>query len=360
MRKGRISINIIYDKELKKITGKYAERLSIPSGLTSLDFVNFLLEKYSKIKKIPPTRFGFERNSKIPKASQVLEDGDRYEFVVHDDNGGYGSIELEKIENLFKEAEKILGSQASREELVDFVSERVPRGELDGLSELDMKVLQTVADAGEGGFLVPAGSDEEVMTWLDCAWKRTSCGKDNCPICGKIKRDKEKLVREGKNSDSIQSALDSFGANLAEAMALIQKDAEAMGIDISNLDDVVAAPEVEFFPLAVRVEKWYLNIINLYNKKSARGAAWLLTEEALDLNWYAGTFNAKVYRQLCNKWYLDNEKNYGDFDYSYTSQVLKEVSEIIDKSFISLLPMVPDFKSLHRDFYLINKEIQKL
>ncbi|MDO8471438.1 MAG: hypothetical protein Q7S49_02415 [bacterium] len=331
MRKEKIAINIIYDKELKKITGKYAERLSIPSGSTSLDFVNFLLEKYSKIKKIPPTRFGFERNSKIPKASQVLEDGDRYKFVVHDDDGGYGPAELEKIEDLFKEAEKILGLQASREELVDFVSERVPRGEY-----------------------------EEIMTWLDCAWKRIACGKDSCPICGKIKRDRERLVREGKNPDSIQSAFDNLGANLAEAMALIQKDAEAMGMNISNLEDIADAPEAKFFPLAVRAEKWYLSIMNLYNEKSTHGTIWLLTEEALDLNWYAGTFNAKVYRQLCNKWYLDNKKDYSNFDYNYTSRVLKEVSEIIDKSFTSLLPTVSDFKSLHRDFYLINKEVQKL
>ena len=340
MHKKEISVDIIYDKELKKITGKYAERLSIPSGSTSLDFVNLLLKKYPGIKKVPPARLGFERNNKIPKASQVLEDRDRYEFVIHDNDGGYGTTELGK--------------------LVDFVSEKMPRGELDGFSELDMKVLQTVADAGESGFLVPAGSDEKVMDWLDCVWKRISCGKDSCPICEKVKQDRKKLIKEGKDPDSIKSASDSLATNLAEAMALIKKDTEAMGIDISNLDDVVEAPSEKSFLLAIRAKKWYLDIMNLYKEADSRNATWLLTEEAHDLSWYAGTFNAKIYRQLCNKWYLDNEKDYGEFDYRYTSRVLKEVSKIINKSFLKLLPIMPNSRSLYKDFSLINKEAQKI
>lgn len=360
MGKKEISIDVVYHNEFKKIIGKKSERIRISFGSTSLDFINLLLKKYPRIKKVPPTRLGFERNGQIPKASQILENGDRYEFVVHNNDGGYGQMKFEEIDNLFKEAKKTLGSRASREELVDFVSEMMPRKKFDGLSDFDMKVLQTVADAGENGFPIMSGSDEEVMTWLDCVWKRISCGKDSCPICGRINQDKKRLAREGKNPDSIQTAFDSLGANLAETMALIQKDAKAMGIDVSNLKDVADAPEAESFPLAVRAEKWYSSIMDLYKKEEIRGAAWLLTEEALDLNWYAGIFNAKVYRQLCNKWYFDNEKNYGDFDYIYTSRVIKEVGGIVSGAFEKLLPMASDFKSLYADFYLINKEIKKL
>ena len=223
-----------------------------------------------------------------------------------------------------------------------------------------MKVLQAVADAGDGGFLVPVGPDEKVMDWLDCVWKRISCGKSNCPICGKIKQDRKRLIKEGKDPDSVRSAFESFSANLAEAMALIQKDTEAMGIDVTNLDDVAEAPEVESFPLAMRTEKWYLDMMNLYKEADGSNVAWLLTEEALDLGWYAGIFNAKVYRQLCNRWYLDNEKDYGEFDYRYTSRVLKEVSRIVNKSFLKLLPVVPNLRKFHKDFSLVHKEVQKI
>ena len=355
MSKKEISIEVIYDRKLKNITGKYAERIPISSSATSLEFIDLLLKKYPKIREIPPIRLGFERNNKIPKASQVLQDGDRYELVVHDDDGGY-EFKPEEMDKLFKKAEKILGPHASREELTDFVTDKIPRKELDGLSNFDMKVLQAVAEEGDGGFLVPAGTDEEVERMLDCAWKRIPCGSDSCPICGRINRDRRKFISQGKDPDSLESVFESVGAQLAETLAMVKKDTDRMGIDITNLDDVKDAPEPESFPLALKAEKWYKNLMKYVQKENETSAAWLLTEESLDLRWYAGTLNVKIYRQLCNRWYIDNEKDYGEFDYAYTTKVLDEVCEIINRAFQKLAPVAPPLKQFHRTFLELNAE----
>ncbi|PIT96552.1 hypothetical protein COT82_02615 [Candidatus Campbellbacteria bacterium CG10_big_fil_rev_8_21_14_0_10_35_52] len=122
----KIFIKVIYDFSLKKIIGKYAERIEVPSGFTSLDFINFLLKKYPRIsKEVPPSRFGFECNGKRPSAGYVLKDGDKYEFCAHSDDGGYEFIDQKEIQEFYKKAQTELDKEASKEEIIDRVSNMV-------------------------------------------------------------------------------------------------------------------------------------------------------------------------------------------------------------------------------------------
>ncbi len=312
--KEKISINVIYDKELKRITGKYAEQFLVPSLSTSLDLLNLLFNKYPKIQNFPPGVLGFERNGKIPQSSQILEHNDRYQFVVRDDE----------------------------------------------ISEFDMKVLQAVADEGDEGFLVPVGSEKEIEKMLDCAWKRIPCGQDSCPICGRINRDRKKFIARGKDPDLPESVFESVGAQFAETLAMVKKDAERMGIDITNLENVEDVPEPESFPLSVKAERWYKTFRKYIEEEEKSGVPWLLTEEFLDIIWYAGILNTKIYRQLCNRWYMDNKKGYGDFDYQYTAKVLKQVCRILDNAFKKLMPVNPYLRQFQKIFSELKVEVVKL
>ena len=151
-----------------------------------------------------------------------------------------------------------------------------------------------------------------------------------------------------------------MGAQLAETLAMVKKDTDRMGIDITNLDDVRGAPEPDAFPLAVKAETWYKHLLQYFEQENNRHATWLFTEEYLDLKWYAGTLNTKIYRQLCNRWYVDNEKDYGDFDYQYTTKVLDEVCEIINRSFQNLVPAAPLLKPFHQTFLILSAERRKI
>jgi hypothetical protein len=197
-------------------------------------------------------------------------------------------------------------------------------------------VLKAVADDGEDGFDVPEGSEEEVMEWLDCGWKRIPCGKRSCPLCGRMARDRERLEREGIDPDSLEGGLNSVGAELAEALIMIKKDADAMGIDITNIEEVEETPDSEEFPLVVEAQQLYTDVLQLYEEASKKKSPWLLTESAADILWYSGILHAKLYRQFCNRWHIDNEHAYGDFDHKYTAGVLRQVTLTLARAFDEL------------------------
>jgi hypothetical protein len=70
------------------------------------------------------------------------------------------------------------------------------------------------------------------------------------------------------------------------------------------------------------------------------GSLWRYTEAAADISWYVHTVLAKTYRQLCNRWHIQQDDGYGEFDYQYTKYVLGECGRIIKQSLaeISSLP----------------------
>ena len=226
------------------------------------------------------------------------------------------------------------------------------------LDPIELEVLQSIADEGEDGFLIPVGSDEEVQEFLDCTWRRITCGKMTCPMCSRIQRSSDRARKEGKDPDSAQVAFESMAADLAESLMLLKKEAEARGIDIENLEDALGAPDPEFFPLAATAIHWYKNVVQYYQKEDKRGAIWLMTEAGSDLIWYAGLFSAKVYRQLCNQWHLKRGDTYGSFDHSYTERVLGEVREILAKSFARLHDLAPDIHKIEERFFKLDARVR--
>lgn len=163
---------------------------------------------------------------------------------------------------------------------------------------------------------------KDIPKWMECTWRRKPCERDDCPICGRIKQDRLKHLAKGENPDDIKIVLADAGNNLKEALTLIREDARLKGIEISNIDAVKEPPEPEQFLLYQEVRSWQKTVFNM--AENSQTGFWTYTEDAQDLFWYANTLGAKVYRQLCNRWEVENGSDYGDYDYQYTSYVLHE------------------------------------
>lgn len=187
-------------------------------------------------------------------------------------------------------------------------------------------------------------ANPKMPKWMDCAWRRVPCNKDKCRICGKIKQDRLRHVAMGKNTYNIAIAPEDVGRNFKEALMLIKKDAERMGIDITNIDNIKQPPEPHKFRLYRKVARWRDSIYDIADDAEETGSFWLATEPAQELLWYTNTLTAKTYRQLCNRWHIEKGDDYGDFDNEYTKYVLSEVINIIKKSLSELAYFESDQK----------------
>jgi hypothetical protein len=191
----------------------------------------------------------------------------------------------------------------------------------------------------ERGFeYLGTSGDFKIPVWWDCVWRRVSCGKDECRMCGKIKQDRLRHIMKGENPDDIQSAFEDVGHSLGEALATIKQHAAEMGIDIANISEVELEepPEPEKFPLYRHVEEWEKDVSAIMKDANLCGSTWLLTEAAADLGWYKNTLLAKTYRQLGNRWHLNRRDKYGEVDYEYMKYVLGECAKILEKALTEL------------------------
>lgn len=193
--------------------------------------------------------------------------------------------------------------------------------------------------------------------WMDCAWRRVACERDNCPICGRVEKDRQRHIKKGEGPDDMKCVLEDVERNLKEALGMIKKDAERMGIDISNIDDIEEPPEPEKFPLYNKVGQWRKTILLIGETAENLDNFWLHTEAAADLFWYCNTIAAKTYRQLCNRWHLDHGDDYGEFDYEYTNCVLKECFRILKNA---LKVLAKNDTSLNKDLGLAFVELKNL
>ena len=285
-----IRIQVIYlNNDLQRITRKRSEVIRLPQGLRSGDFIDFLIERYPKIfKEFGPGYLGFELNGERPHVLTPLKNGDCYKFTTW-----------------------------TEEEIVQ--DELAKRLEKEGIL---MKL--------------PKG-DFEMPKWMECTWRRVPCGKDKCPICGRIKKDRQRHIEEGEDPDSMESVFGDVGRNLKEALSMIKKDVKRFGIDITNVNDIKEPPEPENFPLYQKVRKWEREVSKIEDEAELWGNSWIYTGAAADLFWYSRTLRAKTYRQLCNRWHIENGDDYGDFDHKYTASVLKECLKILKKSLRELI-----------------------
>ncbi|MEW6203453.1 MAG: hypothetical protein AB1546_15870, partial [bacterium] len=80
-------------------------------------------------------------------------------------------------------------------------------------------------------------------------------------------------------------------------------------------------------------DNWYKKLHNILVQAEQDGDLWLDEDAGKDLSWYSLTITAKVYRQLCNIWEMNNEKEETEeIDYNYTAYVIKECFKIIKNS----------------------------
>jgi len=168
--------------------------------------------------------------------------------------------------------------------------------------------------------------------WMDCAWRRIPCREDDCPICGKIKQDEEKYRKNGEDSDNFERVAEDIQENFTEALQTIKKDAEEKGLEIENLGEVKIPPRPEEFSLYNNVNEWRKSIMSLMQSARNLNNSWVKTEDGKDLEWYASLLATKTYRQLCNRWHIDNGDDYGEEDFEYTQYVLKETLKILSET----------------------------
>lgn len=204
----------------------------------------------------------------------------------------------------------------------------------------------------------------EMPKWMDCTWRRVPCGKDDCPICGQIKEDRQRHIEKGENLDSMESAMEDVGRNLKEALEMIKQDAKQKGFDITNIDDIEQPPKPEEFSLYEKVLKWRNEVFEILKNAEEDKKAWIQTEARADLAWYANLLSVKTYRQLCNRWHIENGNNYGEFDLKYTKYVLTECLRITENSLKDLISHDFEQKAnlmlVHDKIMSLRKEILKI
>jgi hypothetical protein len=286
---GLIKIKVTYlSKDLQRITRKKGEVFRVPGDFRSGDFIDFFQERYPEIfEKFGPGYLGFTLNGEKPHVLQRLRDQDHYEFSTWTKE----EIFVDEISKHFRESIAII---------------KLPKEEF------------------------------EMPKWMECTWRRNPCGRDDCPICGRIKRDRQRHIERGEDPDDMKSVLEDVSQNFKEALLMIKKDAERMGIDITNIDDIQEPPKPEEFPLYQTTKKWRDDIFNIVETAQNNEEFWVFTETVQDLTWYANLLTAKVYRQLCNRWHLEKGDDYGEFDYKYTQGIIKESIKILKKSLAEL------------------------
>jgi hypothetical protein len=219
------------------------------------------------------------------------------------------------------------------------------------------ELLREDDEKEEGLEFIGTADNFKIPKWMECTWRRNPCGRDDCPICGRIKRDRQRHIEKGEDPDDLKSIFEDISWNFKEVLEMIEKDAESKGFDITNIENIKEPPENKEFSLYVEVEKWNKSVMALGDIAQATGEFWIYTEEAADLFWYANILMAKTYRQLCNRWHIENGDDYGHFDYQYTSYVLKECLKILKKS---LKEIVKNNQPQRIELNLILSELLKL
>lgn len=177
----------------------------------------------------------------------------------------------------------------------------------------------------------------EMPKWMECGWRRVGCGRDDCPLCGRIKKDRQGHIEKGEDPDSWKSVFEDVSRNFKEVLEAIKQDAKQRGIDITNIDDIKEPPEPEEFLLYNKAHEWRKFVCAILEEAADSGELWLDTEVGQDLSWYSSLLLGKIYRQLSNRWEMDHGDAYGEFDYEYTQKVIKESLKIIKQSLQELI-----------------------
>ncbi len=298
-------------------------------------------------------RFG----SFVSRAEELLERYDeprfhRYKYISNMPVSIYKSLQKLLVEDLLRSEyyEKLYADFLEQKGDFQIIQDELMVDKIDDKDFLDKGDLLE-----KKGFQMPK--------WMECNWRRVPCGRDDCPICGRIKKDRQGYLERGGDPDDLKNVFEDVGRNFKEALGMIKKDAERRGIDITNIENIKEPPEPKEFPFYRKVEQWNKSVMTLGDTAQVLGEFWIYTEEAADLFWYANILMAKAYRQICNRWHIENGDDYGDFDYQYTGYVLKECLAILKKSLRELIKKSiarkEEFGSILSEFLKLEKQIMK-
>ncbi|OGF25969.1 hypothetical protein A2303_02715 [Candidatus Falkowbacteria bacterium RIFOXYB2_FULL_47_14] len=173
---------------------------------------------------------------------------------------------------------------------------------------------------------------EAIPAWRDCTWKRIPCGHDDCPICSRIKEERERHIARGEDPDSIEAAFEDADNFFRETFILTEQKA-----DKDPKNDQAPSP-LEFI-LYHKILRWRDNIALIADLSDDTSSTWLFTEAGEDLLWYADTLLSKVHRQLVNRWHLAKGRQGINAEYAYTGRVLSECLAILKGSLSELSRM---------------------
>ena len=203
---------------------------------------------------------------------------------------------------------------------------------------------QTKLQTKNNGAVILPGVNFKFPRWMECTWRRVPCNKKSCAICGKVNRHMAEHMEHDEHVHDVGVEFEDITHSLRHALTMIKRDAKRLGIDISNIDTIKEPPRPSSFPLYRKANAWNKGVFELYEAAHDEGALWIFTEAAADLSWYAELIASKTYRQLCNRWHLDQGDQYGDVDYAYTKYVLGECSTILKRSLDELVRLPSEHK----------------
>ncbi len=198
----------------------------------------------------------------------------------------------------------------------------------------------------------------EYPLWEDCQWRRISCNKVDCPLCGRILKHDAKMRLRGKDPDSIESALECVSDSFSETRMMLEQD----GFDFDSVEEPENWKEREALhnhPLNVRVRCWMKNVHDFIKMSHMELADWINTESGKDICWYHTILPVKTDRQITNRWEMDNENDDG-CDYQYTRWVLEEVLNTLEKAISELLSSNSISYEEKSSFYQLLDELKSL
>lgn len=183
--------------------------------------------------------------------------------------------------------------------------------------------------------------------WQDCTWKRRGCGRDDCRICGKMKKQRERHMANGRDPDSAEAMMMDMEANLKETCAMIERAAKRDGFDVEKAmkefdkDAALAKePKAEDYPLCVEAMEWAKSARNIFSVGVGEDESWWYSDASHDVMHYSNTLGAKIFRQSTSRDELETGDAYTDVDYLYTKYALEFTMAKLKESLTALMNKV--------------------